>query len=126
MTDSVPPPQKRLEPTPDEFLVAQASPEFDKLRTTLRRFVFPMTAFFLIWYGVYVLLGAFATDFMGTKVWGNINIGLLLGLAQFVTTFAITFAYVRFANRDLDPQAEVLREKFADGEYARAAQEGTR
>jgi len=110
-------PPARLEPSPDEFLVAEASPEFHKLRSSLRRFVFPMSAFFLLWYAVYVLLGAFATDFMGTKVWGNINVGLILGLLQFVTTFAITFAYVRFANRDLDPQADAIRQKFADGGY---------
>ena len=39
----------------------------------------------------------------------EINVGLLLGLAQFVTTFAITMGYVRFANRRLDPPAAALR-----------------
>ncbi|MFM9377056.1 DUF485 domain-containing protein [Gordonia sp. VNK21] len=109
--------------TPDsaEFLAAQASPEFARLRRTLYRFIFPMTAFFLIWYATYVLLGAFAHDFMGTKVWGNLNVGLLLGLLQFVTTFGITGLYVRFADRTLDPQAEIVREHFADGTYAAAA-----
>ena len=45
-----------------------------------RRFVFPMTALFLAWYFLYVLLAAFAPDFMATKVVGNINVGLLFGL----------------------------------------------
>jgi uncharacterized membrane protein (DUF485 family) len=71
--------------------------------------VFPTTAFFLIWYATYVLLGAFAHDFMATRVWGNINVGLLLGLGQFLTTFLITGIYVRFANRELDPRAEAIR-----------------
>ena len=62
------------------FIDMQASPEFQELRSRLRRFVFPMTAFFLVWYATYVLLGAFAHDFMATKVFGNINVGLLLGL----------------------------------------------
>ncbi|WP_037185049.1 DUF485 domain-containing protein [Rhodococcoides fascians] len=87
----------------------QASPEFQELRRRLRSFVFPMTAFFLIWYIVYVLLSNYAHDFMSTPVWGNVNVGLLLGLGQFVTTFAITGIYVRFANRELDPRAETLR-----------------
>ena len=64
---------------------------------------------FLIWYAVYVLLGAFAHEFMAVKVWGNVNVGLLIGLGQFVTTFAITGIYVRFANRNLDPRAAVIR-----------------
>ncbi|MGZ8801111.1 MAG: DUF485 domain-containing protein [Mycobacterium sp.] len=93
----------------DRYLEVQASPEFQELRSRLRRFVFPMTAIFLIWYTTYVLLGAFASDFMGTKVWGNINIGLIIGLGQFVSTFLITGLYVRFANRELDPRAEAIR-----------------
>jgi uncharacterized membrane protein (DUF485 family) len=98
-------------PTGAEFLQAQDSPEFRELRSKLRRFVFPMTAFFLIWYGLYVVLGAFAHDFMATKVLGNVNVGLLLGLGQFVTTFVITGIYVRFANRELDPRAAAIRER---------------
>jgi uncharacterized membrane protein (DUF485 family) len=69
------------------------------------------SAFFLIWYAVYVLLGAFAHDFMATKVIGEINLGVILGLLQFVTTFVITGAYVKFANRELDPRAEAIRNK---------------
>ena len=68
-----------------------------------------MTAIFLLWYFAYVLLGAFAHDFMATKVWGDINVGIVIGLGQFVTTFLITFIYVRFANRELDPRAEAIR-----------------
>ena len=89
----------------------QASPEFQELRTRLRRFVFPMTAFFLVWYGLYVALGAFAHDFMAIRVFGNINVGLLIGLGQFLTTFVITGLYVRFANRELDPRATAIREE---------------
>ena len=33
-----------------EYLAVQASPEFQELRNKLRRFVFPMSAVFLIWY----------------------------------------------------------------------------
>ena len=73
-----------------EYLAVQASPEFQELRSRLRRFVFPMSALFLLWYFAYVLLGAFAHDFMATKVWGNINVGLIIGLGQFVSTFVIT------------------------------------
>ena len=39
------------------------------------------------------------------------TLGLILGLLQFVTTFLITFAYVRFSNRTLDPRATALRER---------------
>jgi uncharacterized membrane protein (DUF485 family) len=94
-----------------QYITVQQSPEFQELRSRLRRFVFPMTLFFLVWYGLYVVLGAFAHDFMATRIFGNINIGLLLGLGQFVTTFVITGLYVRFANKELDPRAEAIRSK---------------
>lgn len=92
-----------------QYLAMQASPEFQDLRQRLRRFVFPMSAFFLIWYALYVILGAFAHDFMATKVWGDINVGLLIGLGQFLTTFVITGLYVRYANRVIDPRATAIR-----------------
>lgn len=89
----------------------QATPEFADLRRRLRRFVFPMSVAFLVWYLVYVLLASYAPDFMAIKVFGNINIGLIIGLLQFVTTFVITTVYVRYANRHLDPAAEKIREQ---------------
>ncbi|MCU1643535.1 MAG: hypothetical protein JWN03_3810 [Nocardia sp.] len=104
-------------PTAADFVAAQASPQFQELRNRLRRFVFPMTALFLAWYVVYVLLGAYAHDFMATKVIGNINVGLLFGAGQFVSTFVITAMYVRFAGREIDPRAAALR---AELEGARA------
>ncbi|HZA08815.1 DUF485 domain-containing protein [Mycobacterium sp.] len=96
-------------PSGQQYLEVQASPEFQELRSKLRRFVFPMTAFFLLWYTTYVVLGAFAHDFMAIKVWGNINVGLLIGLGQFLTTFVIAAIYVRFANREIDPRAAAIR-----------------
>jgi uncharacterized membrane protein (DUF485 family) len=95
----------------------QLSPDFAALRRKFRRFVFPMTAVFLAWYFLYVLLAAYATDFMSTKVFGNINVALLFGLGQFVSTFIITMVYARWADRELDPVAERLRKQIEeDGE----------
>jgi uncharacterized membrane protein (DUF485 family) len=90
---------------------AQASPEFRLLRSRLRRFVFPMSALFLAWYLAYVLLASYARPFMAIKLMGNINVGLVLGLLQFVSTFVITTLYVRFARRDIDPAAAEIRRR---------------
>lgn len=108
-------------PPPDEqaFIDMQASPEFQELRRRLRSFVFPMTGFFLVWYLVYVLLSTYAVGFMSITVFGNINLGLLLGLGQFVTTFAITGIYVKFANRELDPRAAALRAEMEASQEAK-------
>jgi uncharacterized membrane protein (DUF485 family) len=90
-------------------------PEFQVLRHRLRSFVFPMTGLFLGWYLLYVLLASYAPAFMAIKLFGNINIGLVFGLLQFVSTFLITFLYVRFADRKLDPLAAQLRDDIETG-----------
>ncbi|MGO3509535.1 MAG: DUF485 domain-containing protein, partial [Glutamicibacter arilaitensis] len=72
-----------------DFVKESQSEEFQELRKTHRSFVFPMAVFFLVWYFAYVLLADYAHDFMSIKVLGNINMGIVLGLLQFVSTFAI-------------------------------------
>ncbi len=95
--------------TPEEFAQVQASAEFGQLRSKFRAFAFPMTAAFLLWYFLYVLLSTYAEDAMSTPVLGHLNVGLIFGLAQFASTFLITWLYVRHANRALDPIAAKLR-----------------
>jgi uncharacterized membrane protein (DUF485 family) len=114
------PPDRRIL-TPEEYRHAQNSPEFAELRKRFRSFVVPTTAAFLAWYFLYVLLSTFAPSFMETRVFGNVNLGLLLGLGQFVTTFLITQLYVRHATRSTDPIADEMRERLEEHEYATGA-----
>lgn len=87
----------------------QSSPDFTELRSRLRRFVFPMSAAFMLWYLGYVLLASYAPDVMAIPVFGHINVGILVGLLQFVSTFVITSLYVRYADAQLDPMAASIR-----------------
>ena len=112
------PPTERKLLTPEEYRQAQDSPEFTELRRRFRSFAVPMTIVFLAWYLLYVLLSTYAHGFMSTKVFGNINVGLLLGLGQFVTTFLITQLYVRHAGRSTDPIADEMRERLEAHEFA--------
>ena len=64
----------------------------------------------------FVLVAALAPEFMSTPVFGNVNLGIVLGLSQFVTTFGITMWYVSFANRRLDPLGAELREQLEGAE----------
>ena len=94
--------------TSEKYLAVQRSDEFAGLRRVLRGFIFPMTVAFFLWYALYVLLSAYARGFMGVKLIGNINVALLFGLLQFVTTFLIAWLYSRFSNARLDPLARDL------------------
>lgn len=98
------------------YVAMQESPEFQDLRQRYRGWVLPVAAGALAWYFLYVALAAYAADFMGTKLLGNINVGLVLGLLQFVSTFLVTALYIRHADKSLDPAAQRLREKF-EGEH---------
>jgi uncharacterized membrane protein (DUF485 family) len=100
------------------FERVHGSEDFNRLRTTFRRFAFPMTAVFVVWYFLYVLLSTYAHDFMSLPFIGYINVGMAMGLAQFVTTFLITWLYVRHANRNLDPLAGQLRDELEGGSHA--------
>jgi len=98
--------------SPKVFTEIEQSDDFRRLKKKHRSFVLPVALLFLVWYFAYVLLADYAHDFMATPVFGNVNVGLLLGLGQFVTTFAITTWYVVYANRNLDPLAEKIRDEY--------------
>jgi uncharacterized membrane protein (DUF485 family) len=112
-------------PDTDEnrYVAVARTPEFDALRSTLRRFVFPVSAAFLIWYALYVLMSAYARDFMSTKVVGHINVALVFGLLQFVSTFLIAWLYARYAERRVDQLADDLRAKIEGAPAAAAVTE---
>ena len=93
----------------------QRSERFQELKRRHRSIAFPLAAIFLAWYFLYVLLADYAHGFMSHKLAGNINVGLVMGLLQFVSTFAITAIYVSFANKNLDPLAAELRDELEGG-----------
>jgi uncharacterized membrane protein (DUF485 family) len=98
-------------PDPEAYSQAQTSPQFQELRRRYRGFAFPMTLAFLVWYFAFVLAAVFAPQWMATPVWGNVNVGVVFGLLQFVSTGLITFLYVRHANDRLDPLALEIRDE---------------
>lgn len=100
--------------TPREagYVAMQESAEFQELRKRYRGWVLPVAAAALVWYFLYVGLAAYAADFMGQKLFGNINVGLVMGLLQFLSTFGITALYIRHADKKLDTAAAALCDRF--------------
>jgi uncharacterized membrane protein (DUF485 family) len=109
VTSKSPGPDPAPGPDSGTYQAISETAEFQDLRKRFRAFVFPMTVAFLVWYLLYVILSAYARGFMGTKVVGNINVALVFGLLQFVSTFLITWWYAKFAARRIDPVAEDVR-----------------
>jgi uncharacterized membrane protein (DUF485 family) len=107
---------------PDPYVEVQQSEEFSRLRAALRGFVFPMTVAFFLWYLLYVVMSAYARDFMDTKVVGNINVALVFGLLQFLTTFLIAWLYERYSRRRLDPLSAQLKAKIEGQSMSRVSE----
>ncbi len=106
-------PSRRSGPSDREVYLRMAGePDFVELRRRYRRFAFPATIGFMAWYITYVVCNNWARDFMSIKVIGNINVALIFGLLQFLSTFLIAFFYARYSNKNLDPLSTELREEF--------------
>lgn len=97
------------------YEVVHASREFQSLRRHFGEFVVPAIVSFLAWYFLYVICAAFAPGFMSTPVFGEMNVGLCFGVLQFVMTFCISIAYLRWGRRRFDVQSERLRRRLEEG-----------
>ncbi|HEY0239254.1 MAG TPA: DUF485 domain-containing protein [Friedmanniella sp.] len=87
-------------------------PGFAELKRSYRRFAVPATIAFLVWYVTYVVCNNWARGFMDTRVVGHVNVALVFGLLQFLSTFVIASLYARHAARELDPLSNRLRRRF--------------
>ena len=95
----------------------ERSPEFRELVDRRRRFVTPCTIFFLAWYLGFILLCAYAPDFMGESVYEGLTVGYCLALTQFVMVFGLGLWYLRKADREFDPLAERAIEAYSGDDH---------
>ncbi|MGW0822354.1 DUF485 domain-containing protein [Streptomyces sp. NPDC002845] len=95
--------------TADVYLEVQRSAAFQEVRSRYRRFVIPGVAVFFTWYVGYVVTATTAPDLMAQPVVGAVNVAMLAGLGQFLTTFLFTWAYARHARLRRDRAALDLR-----------------
>ncbi|MFC9584415.1 DUF485 domain-containing protein [Streptomyces yangpuensis] len=93
----------------DIYLEVQRSAAFQEVRSRYRRFVVPATAGFLLWYVAYVVAATAAPGLMARPVLGAVNVAMLAGLGQFLSTFLLTWAYARHARLRRDRAALDLR-----------------
>lgn len=94
-----------------DFVAAKNSSDYRELRTKFTSFAFPMVAVFVGLYFVFVLAAVYAPHFMGKRLIGFINVGIVFGLLNFLTTYLVTALYVRHANNNLDPRSVALRDR---------------
>lgn len=91
------------------YLAVQRSEAFQQVRRRYRRFVTPVSVAFLVWYLAYLVTATAAPELMARPVAGVFNVAMAAGLAQFASTFLLTWAYVRHARLRRDELALELR-----------------
>lgn len=93
----------------DIYLEVHRSEAFREVRRRYRRFVAPAALAFLLWYLAYVVAATTAPELMARPVAGAVNVAMVAGLGQFLTTFLLTWAYARHARLRRDRAALDLR-----------------
>src|SRR5215211_8209301 len=97
------------------------SPEFQELVRKRRAFVLPGTIFFLAWYMGFILLTAYAEDFMAERVYEGLTVGYCLALTQFLMVLVLGLMYLKRSASTYDPLAEKAIEGYRhhQGRFAR-------
>ena len=97
----------------------ERSPEFRELTSRRHRFIAGAAAVTFISFAIYIGLATFATGFMGTRVLGGVPIAWLAAMSQVLVTWAVTWTYLRKADREFGP----LEQRVADRAGARFTRE---
>ncbi|MCN9242487.1 DUF485 domain-containing protein [Streptomyces sp. RY43-2] len=101
--------QERTGDAAEVYLEVRRSEAFQEVRSRYRRFVIPGLALSLTWYVGYVVTAQTAPGLMARPVAGAVNVAMVAGIGQFLTTFLFTWAYARHARLRRDRAALDLR-----------------
>ena len=80
----------------------EADPNYQKLVSERKSFGWTLAIITLVIYYGYIAIVAFAPDIIAQKVFGDITIGIILGLAIILASILLTGIYVIRANSEYD------------------------
>jgi len=109
-----------------DWQAIERSPDFQELVRKRRSFVLPGTIFFLAWYMAFILLTAYAEDFMSERVYEGLTVGYCVALTQFLMVLVLGLMYLRRSDKTYDPLAAKAIEGYAGhrGRYAATHRDG--
>lgn len=82
---------------------------FKKLVSTRNRIATILTIVTLIVYFGFIFLLAFGKELMATKISSEITLGLPLGVAVIIISWALTYSYAHWANQSYDHMADEIK-----------------
>src|SRR3954453_7376218 len=81
----------------------ERSPEFRELTSRRHRFIKGAATVRFVSFAIYPGPATFAPGFMGTTVLGGVPIAWLAAMSQVLVTWAVTWTYLRKADREFAP-----------------------
>ena len=98
-----------------DFEMIEQTEEFKELKRQKYRFIFPVPLLFIAYYLFFIVMSAYAQDFMAKVVYGNMTFGYLFGVSYYLVIWALAFVYVIKA-RQYDKLVDIIVEKYTDKE----------
>jgi len=102
-------PTARPEPDTVDLDLDERDAALERLAGRRNRVALTLTAGMLVVYFGFVLLIAFDKALLGRILADGLSLGILLGVVVVLSTWALTWIYVRWANRTYEPELEQLR-----------------
>ena len=102
-------PTGRPEPDTVDLRLDERDAALERLAGRRNRFALVLTAGMLVVYFGFVLLIAFDKALLGRLLTDGLSLGILLGVVVVLSTWALTWIYVRWANRTYEPELDRLR-----------------
>ena len=103
---------------PVDWQGIERSPEFRELTARRHGFIAKAACVTFVTFAIYLGLATYATDFMATTV-GGVPIAWLAAMSQVLMTWAVTWTYLRKADREFAPLEQRVAER-AGARFTRA------
>ncbi|WP_405099681.1 DUF485 domain-containing protein [Oceanobacillus sp. FSL H7-0719] len=97
-----------------DFVKVEESKQFKKFMRDKKKFIIPMTIFFLIFYFLLPIFTSY-TSFLNTSFFGDISWVWVFAFAQFIMTWVLCTIYVKKAGRFDEQAEEIVKDQLNKG-----------
>lgn len=105
---------KRKQEEPIDFVKVEESQQFKNFMHAKKRFIVPLTIFFLVFYFMLPVLTSYTT-FLNASFFGDISWVWVFAISQFIMTWVLSMIYVKKANRFDEMAEEIVKEQLGNG-----------
>ncbi|MFD1849764.1 DUF485 domain-containing protein [Oceanobacillus bengalensis] len=92
-----------------DYVNVESSPQFKRFMANKRKFIVPLTIFFLVFYFLLPILTSYTT-FLNTPAFGDISWVWIFAFSQFLMVWVLCTIYVKKAN-SFDKEADQIIEE---------------